>query len=37
VSYGEKALAAAKGAQQPPQASQVQELEKQVADWKKKG
>lgn len=37
VSYGEKALAAAKVAQPAPQAAQVQDLEKQVADWKKKG
>jgi hypothetical protein len=37
AAYGDKALAAAKSAQQPPQASQVQDLEKQVAEWKKKG
>jgi len=36
VASGEKALAAAKGAAQPPQAEQVSELEKSIADWKKK-
>jgi hypothetical protein len=36
VAHGEKALAAAKAAQTPPQPAQVQELEKQLADWKKK-
>jgi len=33
--YGEKALAAAKSAQQPPNPQQVKELEGMVADWKK--
>lgn len=36
VTYGEKALAAAKAAQQPPAAQQVKELEGMIADWKKK-
>lgn len=36
VTYGEKALAAAKTAQQPPNAQQVKDLEGMVADWKKK-
>lgn len=36
VAHGEKALAAAKASQTPPQPAQVQELEKQLADWKKK-
>jgi hypothetical protein len=36
VTYGEKALAAAKTAQQPPAAQQVQELEGMIAEWKKK-
>jgi hypothetical protein len=36
VATGEKALAAAKGAAQPPQAEQVSDLEKSIADWKKK-
>jgi hypothetical protein len=36
VSYGERALAAAKTAQQAPPAQQVSDLEKQVAEWKKK-
>jgi hypothetical protein len=36
VAHGEKALAAAKASQTPPQPAQVQELEKQIADWKKK-
>jgi hypothetical protein len=35
VSYGEKALAAAKTAQQAPNPQQVKELEGMVADWKK--
>lgn len=33
---GEKALAAAKAMTQPPQAQQVSDLEKSLADWKKK-
>jgi DUF2911 family protein len=37
VAAAEKALAAAKTMQQPPQATAVAELEKSVADWKKKG
>lgn len=36
VTYGEKALAAAKAAQQPPAAQQVKELEGMIAEWKKK-
>jgi hypothetical protein len=36
VTAGEKALAAAKGAAQPPQPQQVADLEKSIADWKKK-
>ena len=36
VATGEKALAAAKSATQPPQAEQVSDLEKSIADWKKK-
>jgi DUF2911 family protein len=36
AAYGEKALAAAKAAPQPPPANQVQELEGMVAGWKKK-
>ena len=36
VAHGEMALAAAKTMQQPPQASAVSDLEKLVADWKKK-
>jgi Protein of unknown function (DUF2911) len=36
VATGEKALAAGKGAKQPPQAEQVADLEKSIADWKKK-
>ena len=35
VSYGEKALAAAKAAKQPPPPQQVKDLEGMVADWKK--
>jgi hypothetical protein len=35
VSYGEKALAAAKTAQQPPNPQQVKELETMLADWRK--
>ncbi|MFY9820367.1 MAG: DUF2911 domain-containing protein [Thermoanaerobaculia bacterium] len=35
VSYGDKALAAAKTAKQPPNAQQVKDLEGMVADWKK--
>lgn len=35
VTYGEKALAAAKTAQQPPNAQQVKDLEGLVANWKK--
>jgi len=35
ASYGERALAAAKTAQQAPNAQQVSDLEKMVADWKK--
>lgn len=35
VTYGERALAAAKTAQQQPNPQQVQELEAMVADWKK--
>jgi hypothetical protein len=35
VTYGEKALAAAKTAQQAPNPQQVKELEGLVADWKK--
>ena len=37
VSWGEKALAAAKAATQAPSSQQVSELETSVADWKKKG
>lgn len=37
VTWGEKALAAAKTAAQPPQPQQVSELETNLADWKKKG
>ena len=37
MAHGEKALAAAKRAQQAPPASQVTELEASIADWKKKG
>ncbi|HXO21005.1 MAG TPA: DUF2911 domain-containing protein [Thermoanaerobaculia bacterium] len=36
VSYGEKALALAKTAKQPPPANQVADLEAAVAEWKKK-
>ncbi len=36
VAWGEKALAAAKAAQQAPPAQQVADLEKMVGDWKKK-
>ena len=36
VSYGEKALAAAKTAQPAPNPQQVKDLEGMVADWKKK-
>jgi hypothetical protein len=36
VASGEKALAAAKSAAQPPPAEQVSDLEKSIADWKKK-
>jgi hypothetical protein len=36
VSYGERALAAAKTAQQPPQPQQVKDLEAMIAEWKKK-
>ncbi len=35
VSYGDKALAAAKTAKQPPPPQQVKDLEGMVADWKK--
>ena len=35
VTYGEKALAAAKTAKQPPPPQQVKDLEGLVADWKK--
>lgn len=35
VSYGERALAAAKTATQPPNAQQVKDLETSVAEWKK--
>ena len=35
VTYGEKALAAAKTAQQPPNPQQIKDLEGMVADWKK--
>ncbi len=35
VSYGERALAAAKTAQQPPNPQQVKDLETMVADWRK--
>lgn len=37
VTWGEKALAAAKAATQPPSAQQVSDLETSLADWKKKG
>lgn len=37
VSWGEKALAAAKAATQAPPPQQVSELETSLADWKKKG
>jgi hypothetical protein len=36
VATGEKALAAAKSANQRPPAEQVSDLEKSIADWKKK-
>jgi len=36
ATYGEKALAAAKGAQQAPPAEQVAAVEKKVSDWKTK-
>jgi hypothetical protein len=36
VAVGEKALAAAKSAAQPPQPAQISDLEKSVAEWKKK-
>ncbi|HKV07416.1 MAG TPA: DUF2911 domain-containing protein, partial [Thermoanaerobaculia bacterium] len=36
VIWGEKALAVARTAQQPPAAQQVKELEGMIADWKKK-
>ena len=36
VTYGERALAAAKSAQQPPNPQQVKDLEGMVAEWKKK-
>ena len=36
VAWGEKALAAAKAAAQPPAPQQVSDLEKSIADWKKK-
>ncbi len=36
AAWGEKALAAAKTATTPPQPQQVADLEKSVADWKKK-
>jgi Protein of unknown function (DUF2911) len=36
VTAGEKALAAGKAMTQPPQAQQVSDLEKSIADWKKK-
>ncbi|MDP9121126.1 MAG: DUF2911 domain-containing protein [Acidobacteriota bacterium] len=36
VTYGEKALAAAHAQQQPPPGNQLQELETQIAQWKKK-
>lgn len=35
VSYGEKALAAAKTAKQPPNPQQIKDLEGMIADWKK--
>jgi hypothetical protein len=35
VAYGERALAAAKAAAQPPNPQQVKDLEASVADWKK--
>jgi hypothetical protein len=35
VTYGDKALAAAKTAKQPPNPQQVKDLEGMVADWKK--
>jgi Protein of unknown function (DUF2911) len=37
VSWGEKALAAAKAAQQPPPPTALAELEKMISDWKGKG
>ncbi len=36
VTWGEKALAAAKAAQRPPAPQAVADLEKQIAEWKKK-
>lgn len=36
VTFGERALAAAKSAQQPPNPQQVKDLEGMVAEWKKK-
>ncbi|HEX7181720.1 MAG TPA: DUF2911 domain-containing protein [Thermoanaerobaculia bacterium] len=36
VSFGEKALAAAKAAQPPPQPQQVSDLEKMLGEWKTK-
>ena len=37
VQAGERALAAARAAKQPPPAAQVSDLETQIADWKRKG
>jgi len=37
VSWGEKALAAAKTAQQPPAPQAIADLEKQIGEWKGKG
>jgi hypothetical protein len=37
VSWGEKAIAAAKASQQPPPAQTLAELEKMVGEWKEKG
>ena len=37
ASWGEKALAAAKASQQPPQAQTLADLEKLVGEWKGKG
>jgi Protein of unknown function (DUF2911) len=37
VQYGERALAAAKAAKQPPPPAQLSDLQAQIAEWKRKG